>query len=276
MRRYVRVDGVDANGFQSTHPVWGATGGGLCRHGGSIHFNPRTPCGVRRVCAWGPCGRMPNFNPRTPCGVRLMGALTAGLLEDFNPRTPCGVRRHVGGCQEPDGPGFQSTHPVWGATVHKGAAAATRIFQSTHPVWGATPGRRWKPPEPPRFQSTHPVWGATRPSGAGGQRHADFNPRTPCGVRLEKKVAYKRLVLISIHAPRVGCDLHTFRSSLLPVLFQSTHPVWGATLGASAGGNAYAEFQSTHPVWGATALTSGTVQSAAKFQSTHPVWGATT
>ena len=33
------------------------------------HFNPRTPCGVRRQA----CGSAPNnshFNPRTPCGVR--------------------------------------------------------------------------------------------------------------------------------------------------------------------------------------------------------------
>ena len=36
--------------FQSTHPLRGAT---ACRHAGrsgAWHFNPRTPCGVRRLC----------------------------------------------------------------------------------------------------------------------------------------------------------------------------------------------------------------------------------
>ena len=33
-----------------------------------------------------------NFNPRTPCGVRRLTGCVALLDEDFNPRTPCGVR----------------------------------------------------------------------------------------------------------------------------------------------------------------------------------------
>ena len=77
--------------FQSTHPLRGATyaavvfqdrfsisihaplagcdGGHRNRAQLHLHFNPRTPCGVRQR------GRRPrqaaiNFNPRTPCGVR--------------------------------------------------------------------------------------------------------------------------------------------------------------------------------------------------------------
>ena len=87
-------DGVPATEyvqFQSTHPMRGAT----CPGGSSAHvrrhFNPRTPCGVRRRHAQ-VRDRFRDFNPRTPCGVRLFAGIFAMTGTDFNPRTPCGVR----------------------------------------------------------------------------------------------------------------------------------------------------------------------------------------
>ena len=103
-------------------------------------------------------------------------------VHHFNPRTPCGVRL-TRWLQVRCTQIFQSTHPVWGATRSASFKDAVRsLFQSTHPVWGATTVvaalvNWWK------FQSTHPVWGAT----PGGMALRHFN-------------------LISIHAPRVGCD----------------------------------------------------------------------
>ena len=79
--------------FQSTHPVWGATGNGLIDSGGVV-----------------------DFNPRTPCGVRLFSFCGFPACVDFNPRTPCGVRRPLV-LAAVDDPAFQSTHPVWGATI---------------------------------------------------------------------------------------------------------------------------------------------------------------
>ena len=101
------------------------------------------------------------------------------------------------------------------------------------------------------FQSTHPVWGATRKS----QGPEPSNQ------------------LISIHAPRVGCDLSPHSLGFSSLTFQSTHPVWGATRKAFTIGQ-IPEFQSTHPVWGATP---GLFlhRLSFPFQSTHPVWGAT-
>ena len=127
-----------ADEFQSTHPVWGATQGPAGPQGPkgiSIHA-PRVGCdqGNRRQ----PPGRS-DFNPRTPCGVRPTAARTRELSSrDFNPRTPCGVRPTLTlpssrqlrisihaprvGCDwlpwyfSVSTPGFQSTHPVWGAT----------------------------------------------------------------------------------------------------------------------------------------------------------------
>ena len=103
---------------------------------------------------------------------------------------------------------FQSTLPVWGATVCSWRVApASGIFQSTLPVWGATQTGRGVcnysriSIHAPRvgsdgwiaapaiilyqiFQSTLPVWGAT--------------------VAAHKT---EREIGISIHAPRVGSDV---------------------------------------------------------------------
>ena len=57
--------------------------------------------------------------------------------------------------------------------------------------------------------------------------------------------------MISIHAPRVGCDANHNAVAYISRAFQSTHPVWGATWVAQYA-NYNKVFQSTHPVWGAT------------------------
>ena len=147
--------------------------------------------------------------------------------DDFNPRTPCGVRQVV--------------LLIYSTCV---------IFQSTHPVRGATPwGRNWRPV--PRISIHAPRAGcddalAVRCVMAPGiSIHApragcdlrrpgdchckpDFNPRTPCGVRLESLLSLSIILpfqsthpvrgatrkvhpadayeSISIHAPRAGCD----------------------------------------------------------------------
>ena len=54
------------------------------------------------------------------------------------------------------------------------------------------------------FQSTHPVWGETRGDGGKSAAEPDFNPLTPCGVRLAQKNAEVDIEIISIHSPRVG------------------------------------------------------------------------
>ena len=123
------------------------------------------------------------------------------------------------------------------------------------------------------FQSTLPVWGATnavplRKSGLGISIHAprvgsdhrrnqpdrctrDFNPRSPCGERPEKLMRLADAVRISIHAPRVGSDVTQKCFKTQQTIFQSTLPVWGATMCIWISG-IKKEFQSTLPVWGAT------------------------
>ena len=144
-----------------------------------------------------------DFNPRTPCGVRhVIHHVRAGNLH-FNPRTPCGVRQ----CRKdhPDGEkGFQSTHPLRGATVIHTKQQVKCQFQSTHPLRGATKFciiiiliNIFQSTHPLRgatkfciiiiliniFQSTHPLRGATSNNNSSSTIRKNFNPRTPCGVR---------------------------------------------------------------------------------------------
>ena len=170
------------------------------------NFNPRTPCGVRPCAAACRRRRGPDFNPRTPCGVRRWIRLLLPGTTNFNPRAPCGARPAQTRKRSPKSL-FQSTRPVWGATadprpcgrvarisihaprVGRDLAASELppsivVFQSTRPVWGATTSTT-RPPKPPKFQSTRPVWGATLYTFL-------FFP----------------LVVVSIHAPRVGRDVN--------------------------------------------------------------------
>ena len=145
------------------------------------------------------------FNPRTPCGVRppRQHRKIRGWW-NFNPRTPCGVRL-AANVVELARFRFQSTHPVWGATGHDAARPLRRHISIHAPRVGCD------------------TWHPTTPEAG-----TNFNPRTPCGVRLAGKWGN-------------GTDRK----------FQSTHPVWGATK-LTDGSTVDQQFQSTHPVWGAT------------------------
>ena len=79
------------------------------------------------------------------------------------------------------------------------------------------------------FQFTHPGRGAT--SGAKILlEECGFNSRTPGGVRLAQTKEKKKTLLVSIHAPREGCDLDSLLLGVLAVVFQFTHPGRGATM----------------------------------------------
>ena len=152
---------------------------------------------------------------------------------------------------------------------------ALDIALSVRPARIALPVGAQLWPDPPRFQSTHPLRGATwqfhnsnplsanfnprtpcgvRPSGGPLRgRGAHFNPRTPCGVRRERDMHGLHQDMISIHAPLAGCDqkgvyterlvaisIHAPLAGCDPAVLISIRPKW-------------CEFQSTHPLRGATA-----------------------
>ena len=177
------------SGFQSTHPLRGATSWELWdRLSAAISIH--APLAGRDAAAVLNRRIYPYFNPRAPCGARPLTASVRRAIWNFNPRAPCGARpNHVSGL------------------------TLTMLFQSTRPLRGATTRRRRHDRTPP-FQSTRPLRGATAVGDAGCVHSRDFNPRAPCGVRRCGIVLREPEEQISIHAPLAGCDLRP----LLPAL----------------------------------------------------------
>ena len=64
---------------------------------------------------------------------------------------------------------------------------------------------------------------------------------------------HRRGLVISIHAPRMGSDISSDLARLIPDIFQSTLPGWGATP-AFVTMRRTLTFQSTLPAWGATCI----------------------
>ena len=150
------------------------------------------------------------------------------VRHDFNPRSPCGERPSTLN-RDSLGMRFQSTLPVWGATQERHDILIDFVFQSTLPVWGATSSRR-RAGLGSSFQSTLPVWGATSDPAMQG--------------------AHMR---ISIHAPRVGSDAQSGGSLLTFCNFNPRSPC-GERPGQTVRFGDSKVFQSTLPVWGATIL----------------------
>ena len=118
----------------------------------------------------------------------------------FNSRTPCGVRQ-TGFDPNAQVSRFQFTHPVRGATQLSSIAQTVDYeFQFTHPVRGATLSGE-VPSLSDAFQFTHPVRGATA---------------LQCGL--------KKHDIVSIHAPRAGCDTTELDFSSLLRSFNSRTP----------------------------------------------------
>ena len=190
--------------FQSTHPVRGATFSASTGPFRSGNFNPRTPCGVRPADDKSATFRH-YFNPRTPCGVRQRRHIRAAHLDIFQSTHP--VRGATSGCggKHQRLPIFQSTHPVRGATAIPDNAVYCLQFQSTHPVRGATSTGCRCPARSSHFNPRTPC-GVRRRRWCASDSERNFNPRTPCGVRPAVLPPSVKSVLISIHAPRAGCD----------------------------------------------------------------------
>ena len=147
------------------------------------------------------------------------------------------------------------------------------------------------------FQSTHPGWGATLCAQSINNVPFYFNPRTPGGVRRYLLLYQQRTSDISIHAPRVGCDLPTQSLSIWTYPISIHAPRVGCDLLLRLSVQYKLQFQSTHPGWGATKVPNGSARQSrdfnprtpggvrlfdarvlfpgSPFQSTHPGWGAT-
>ena len=140
----------------------------------SIHA-PLAGCDLlQRRCSSQPC----HFNPRTPCGVRRRRR--THLLR----RTRISIHAPLAGCD------------------YKVLSALSARFISIHaPLAGCDHASE-------RYLPARPY----------------FNPRTPCGVRLAKRITRNLDSKISIHAPLAGCDRWTTTSATTTTHFNPRTP----------------------------------------------------
>ena len=219
-----------------------------------LNFNPRTPCGVRP----GTGDAVPDhqdFNPRTPCGVRLWTRLhsrsvtcisihapRAGCDSDpasrpshrahFNPRTPCGVRRCRSRPTRRSRRTFQSTHPVRGATRSRAEDQAGQEISIHAPRAGCDAARRTLSAVSAHFNPRTPCGVRLDPARISCFC-ANFNPRTPCGVRPHQSTTAHKMGDFN---PRTPCGVRreTHAIDCKVCEFQSTYPVRGATYTADS------------------------------------------
>ena len=233
-------------------------------------FNPRAPCGARPPLSF-PTQRTVCFNPRAPCGARPTAYLSVPPFVSFNPRAPCGARlphalREVN----------ELIVSIHAPRVGRDSPLSfikrfCKLFQSTRPVWGATRGVLRG--DVAVDVSIHaPRVGRDHLFLVMCCHNFSFNPRAPCGARLNPYSGTSASLTFQSTRPVWGATLSVCEW-FIDSRFQSTRPVWGATF-ASMMMPLGRMFQSTRPVWGAT--TAGSADDPVqKFQSTRPVWGAT-
>ncbi len=147
------------------------------------------------------------------------------------------------------------------------------IFQSTHPVGGAT-GQAETVTAKLAISIHAPRGGCDLLNGDITLGARNFNPRTPWGVRPYQDAPTFQHAQISIHAPRGGCDFPFACLNCSMKIFQSTHPVGGATAYFGQGRRGAGDFNPRTP-WGVRRVRSRPACVVSTFQSTHPVGGAT-
>ena len=197
-------DAASCSPFQSTHPLRGATCScsvGSAENRISIHA-PLAGCDPGQ-----PMGQLEqlHFNPRTPCGVRLYCTeFYHGqyAFQSTHPLRGATLRKSLRKTRKLL---FQSTHPLRGATRHCVRPRVHRRISIHAPLAGCDPASPWGSLS--SFISIHaPLAGCDRRNGGLQCKRRNFNPRTPCGVRpacLTYPISPKD---ISIHAPLAGCD----------------------------------------------------------------------
>ena len=172
------------------------------------------------------------FNPRSPCGERQEGAAIGAAGTDFNPRSPCGERLRLS-----DFPDLRLV-----ISIHAPRVGSDRDNEKVAQAWAISI-------HAPRVGSDGIMLTLQKFT-------AYFNPRSPCGERRRDAIILGSDLSISIHAPRVGSD--EYKQAAEDGVVISIHaPRVGSDLRRGNAAGSRAGFQSTLPVWGATLCSQG-------------------
>ena len=190
--------------FQSTHPVWDATGGRrVTLQGGKISIHAS-----RMGCDYNKAMRMidqilfQSTHPVWDATLQAVGDSPVDFISIHASRMGCDM---LAPCRIL-GPTYFNPRIPYG--MRPGCAPLMAIFTNFNPriPYGMRPEGNYTRFPTNAFQSTHPVWDATAVDNKSGRSRR-----------------------ISIHASRMGCDLPSPARRPPRSVFQSTHPVWDAT-----------------------------------------------
>ena len=274
-----KLKGDSDDGNISTHaPLAGRDEKAERRQRRWKHFNPRAPCGARREVKNEKI-RERYFNPRAPCGARLPRLQLCRRAGQISTHAPLAGHddRSVGvllGVVV-----FQPTRPLRGTTFSRsGLYRETAI--STHAPLAGHDSSEARLCRPSRISTHAPLAGHDwRPDSSATEFRNNFNPRAPCGARLQVsrpfsfpypfqptrplRGATDDLLAdavpneISTHAPLAGrdrgfCNIYRYKQI-------STHaPLAGRDWRGGAMVARHALFQPTRPLRGATATSATT------------------
>ena len=237
--------------FQSTRPVWDATH--LAKYQcGCDDISIHAPRVGRDVQQREDVPAKQDFNPRAPCGARLHDKQVDKAQEVISIHAPRVGRDNLRFKISRSRSLFQSTRPVWGATP--AAGADDRRLQHFNPR--APCGARHRVQ---RGQSGHKHFnprapcGARRPSLNLDNSTSSISIHAPRVGRDENLCGLQCTLEISIHAPRVGRDESLFFTDVVNVISIHAPRVGRDDTGKPSRG-ATGAFQSTRPVWGATVV----------------------
>ena len=269
-RRVVALPSVMAS-FQSTRPLRGATWDGPSASTWatiSIH----APLAGRDASFAHWSFGTNHFNPRAPCGARRLSRLSRVLVQYFNPRAPCGARPFPQ-CSYSWIPKFQSTRPLRGATCPGCLPHAPPNISIHAPLAGRDPPGQ-NTPDAAAISIHAPLAGRDLIKERFKIPRSNFNPRAPCGARPQPIRPEGFPFNISIHAPLAGRDTTSPFMLSPPFSFQSTRPLRGATPVCRSRPPAFIYFNPRAPC-GARPKFTGQNFAICGFQSTRPLRGAT-
>ncbi len=190
--------------FQSTLPAWGATTSDpfwrvallVSIHAPRVGSDPHRRRGHRRPGVSIHAPRVGSDRGRSGHRASHLVSIHAPRVGSDGAPRACGARSRC----------FNPRSPRGERRAMLACQTGMPSFQSTLPAWGATFRGHKDAVVRQTFQSTLPAWGAT--IGAGQS---------------------ESVLVVSIHAPRVGSDAPAWMKKRRKSVFQSTLPAWGAT-----------------------------------------------
>ncbi len=258
--------------FQSTPPEWGATPVSIYLRLAIWSFNPRPPSGERPplLAIFYLEAVVSIHAPRVGSDKCAYAYKPQRRVSIHAPRVGSDVMAFIQASIMSE---FQSTPPEWGATCNRHRQYRSARCFNPRPPSGERPVFDNRCKIHILFQSTPPEWGATLSRWLSTLQTA-----------------------VSIHAPRVGSDKETWRTTPDKTTFQSTPPEWGATVSAYCKtcraivsihaprvGSDLLRYRARHhdhrfnprPPSGERHHQIAQQDLGNKFQSTPPEWGAT-